>query len=124
MTEPKNGAPPPIQFLPTGGAILTIDCLNCNKKMPAKAPPYRLFNGPDCSVIVFPHENLDVCPNCGTSYLVLVNNFNAEGQLTFKWVRVKMKEQSSIAPGTEEEMKKALEAAGLVDAMKMPGRKQ
>lgn len=117
MSTPPQ--PPQQQMLPTGASVMEMKCLTCDKPMTVRVPPPRIFNGPDVSVMVFTHEKLDECPSCKQLYLFLLNPFDAEGNLSFKWTKVTARTPPTITPATEADMKKAVQDAKAVNDMKM-----
>jgi len=123
--EPPPPTEEPLQPLPMGGQMAKMQCPSCKKQMDVVLPPSRIFNGPDVSIIAFPHQMLDKCADCGSKYLCTVEGFDKTGVLNFKWVRVEVRQNpSAIATGTDAEMKQAIQNSRLSEAMKTESEKK
>lgn len=107
----KENPDPPVPPVATntGQNSASMKCVQCANDMNVKLPTPRIINQIDVSLLVFVHERLDKCPNCGTLYLIQISGIDQEGHLQLKWVKVipKQEEQTILAPTTQN-MKTAM----------------
>jgi hypothetical protein len=96
-------------------------CPDCQEKVTARIQRPMIANSGTCSIVAFTHENLDVCPKCGAIFLFKIVGINPMMQLQTVWIKLPTK-QSALVPGTENNLKSALEHARTLD--EITGRKQ
>lgn len=104
---------------PPGTVLMRFNCVQCKGPIEAPQPTLRFFNGPDVSTMISIHTRAYKCPGCGLAYLCLLGtNLDPEGKVIFIWQPVQTKE-SAIAPGTDANVKQALETNNLASKIKL-----
>jgi predicted RNA-binding Zn-ribbon protein involved in translation (DUF1610 family) len=99
-------------------AMMKFNCPQCQSEVIGPSPIPRMFNAPEVSVITYTHAKLTKCPGCGTTYVCLLSGIDQEGKVNFAWTPVQTK-QSAIAPGTDQNMKNALQTTELASKIKL-----
>lgn len=118
MAEENGQAPPAQQPSRQGVPVFSnIQCPACNEQMAVRMPMTNVFNSIPVSMVVFSHERLDRCANCGATYLCTIDGLNEQGSINLKWKRIETKE-SAIVPPTPSNMAKALDLDNSTKGMK------
>ena len=99
--------------------MMQFNCPTCQGPVVGPQPQLRVFNAADVSAIVCTHTRITKCPGCGATYLCLIHPQGAdqEGKIMFIWTPVQTKE-SAIVPGTQSNMKQAVDATDLGNKIK------
>src|SRR4051812_46960389 len=90
-----------------GPAFGSQPCPECKKMMAVRIPVASIFNSPTVSMLVFTHERIDRCDECGSSFVPLVAGLTPEGTIGFQWKKVD--QPSAIVAGTQKNMSQALD---------------
>ena len=99
--------------------MMRFNCSVCQGPMEVPQPILRVFNAPEMSMIAFEHARVRKCPGCGTAYVSILHpqGVDQEGKIMIMWTPLQTKE-SAIVPGTEGNMKQAMQAKEIGDKIK------
>ncbi len=78
-------------------SMCSFKCGNCQSAMVARAPVMRVFNFPETSGVIVPHERMAKCPTCFTIYVPLVKEVSQDGKIQLVWKPITTKEQAVAA---------------------------
>lgn len=78
------------------GAMMPMNCLNCNKETRFLVPQAEPVNGRTMSALVFAHEEPQACEHCGQLYIFQLAGLGPHG-LVFGFVKVEAP-SSIVAP--------------------------
>ena len=95
-----NGEQQPAQ----GPQIQQIPCPNCSQAMVVHPPTIRIQNWPEMSMIVFSHPRPIKCPGCASLFAAMIEGFNPQGSIQFKWAELKTGQSAIIAPSAQQTM--------------------
>lgn len=102
-----------------GPVMMEFKCSQCpDGKIVAQQPMLRFFNMPDLSGMIYVHNRVATCPQCGTAFVCLLNGLDPESRVLFMWTPVQT-QQSAIAAPTDANMKSALAAQELASKVKL-----
>jgi hypothetical protein len=104
---------------PPTPVMMKFNCVNCKGPVEAPQPILRFFNAADVSTIISMHNKAYKCPECGLAYICLIHpGLDPEGKLIFVWQPIQT-QASAIAPGTDSNLKQAVETNSLASKIKI-----
>lgn len=83
-------------------SMCQFKCGNCQSPMVARTPPMRVFNFPETSGVVVPHERMAKCPQCSTVYVPLVKEVTQDGRIQLVWKPIQTKDSAIAASAFKE----------------------
>jgi len=97
MAEPTNGRDVEPVEEQSMVSMSQFKCGSCGNAMVARTPPMRVFNFPEASGVIVPHERMAKCPNCSTIYVPLVGEVSQDGRIKLVWKPIQTKEATIAA---------------------------
>jgi hypothetical protein len=97
--------------------VAEIECVDCHKQLKVRIPKPRIANAIDVTFIAFAHERLDKCPECGAVYIFNIDHIEPDGKLSLMWVKVSS--ESSIVPGTQNNLTQATQQDDVAKKIKI-----
>jgi len=98
MEEPTNGRDPEPVEEQSMVSMCQFKCGSCQNVMVARSPVMRVYNFPEGSGVVVPHERMAKCPTCSTIYVPLIGEVSQDGRIKLVWKPIQTKESGIVAP--------------------------
>ena len=87
---------------PKGLQKMSVTCVRCTKNMELLIPEMQILNTKTFSGLMWSHEDMNFCPNCGLSYLFRVMGYNppqkdGSGGIVIGFIPVQPKQEQDSA---------------------------